>query len=200
MAARATCRARGRIASRGTQAKSRAPDDRTEPRRTRHGRQQLRHRQQGRQQEVDNALNQAAKEVAQRYDFKNVGASIEWAGGDNIQIKANTAERVLAVLDVFETKLVRRGVSLKNIDFGEKEPKPSGKEYVLAGPLKEGIDQENAKKIAKIIRDEGPKGVKAQIQGDELRVTSKSRDDLQSIISLLKGKDLPVALQYTNYR
>ncbi len=151
-------------------------------------------------QEVDNALNQAAKEVAQRYDFKNVGASIEWAGGDSIQIKANTAERVLAVLDVFETKLVRRGVSLKNIDFGEKEPKPSGKEYVLAGPLKEGIDQENAKKIAKIIRDEGPKGVKAQIQGDELRVTSKSRDDLQSIIALLKGKDLPVALQYTNYR
>ena len=151
-------------------------------------------------QEVDNALNQAAKEVEQRYDFKNVGASIEWAGGDSIQIKANTAERVLAVLDVFETKLVRRGVSLKNIDFGEKEPKPSGKEYVLAGPLKEGIDQENAKKIAKIIRDEGPKGVKAQIQGDELRVTSKSRDDLQSIIALLKGKDLPVALQYTNYR
>ena len=151
-------------------------------------------------QEVDNALNQAAKEVAQRYDFKNVGASIEWAGGDSIQIKANTAERVLAVLDVFETKLVRRGVSLKNIDFGDKEPKPSGKEYVLSGPLKEGIDQENAKKIAKIIRDEGPKGVKAQIQGDELRVTSKSRDDLQSIIALLKGKDLPVALQYTNYR
>ena len=151
-------------------------------------------------QEVDNALNQAAKEVAQRYDFKNVGASIEWAGGDSIQIKANTAERVLAVLDVFETKLVRRGVSLKNIDFGEKEPKPSGKEYVLGGPLKEGIDQENAKKIAKIIRDEGPKGVKAQIQGDELRVTSKSRDDLQSIIALLKGKDLDVALQFTNYR
>ena len=151
-------------------------------------------------QEVDNALNQAAKEVAQRYDFKNVGASIEWAGGDSIQIKANTAERVLAVLDVFETKLVRRGVSLKNIDFGDKEPQASGKEYVLSGPTKEGIDQDNAKKISKIIRDEGPKGVKAQIQGDELRVTSKSRDDLQSIIALLKGKDLPVALQYTNYR
>ena len=150
-------------------------------------------------QEVDNALNQAAKEIATRYDFKNVGASIEWSG-DSVVLKANTAERVLAVLDVFETKLVRRGVSLKNIDFGEKEPKPSGKEYVLGGPLKEGIDQENAKKIAKIIRDEGPKGVKAQIQGDELRVTSKSRDDLQSIIALLKGKDLPVALQFTNYR
>ncbi len=150
-------------------------------------------------QEVDNALNQAAKEVAQRYDFKGVGASIEWSG-DSVVIKANTAERVLAVVDVFETKLVRRGVSLKQIDFGEKEPKASGKEYVLSGPTKEGIDQENAKKISKIIRDEGPKGVKAQIQGDELRVTSKSRDDLQEVQRLLKGKDLDVALQYVNYR
>ena len=150
-------------------------------------------------QEVDNALNQAAKEVAQRYDFKGVGASIAWSG-DNVVIKANTAERVLAVLDVFESKLVRRGVSLKNIDFGEKEPQASGKEYVLSGPTKEGIDQENAKKISKIIRDEGPKGIKAQIQGDELRVTGKSRDDLQAVIALLKGKDLPVALQFTNYR
>lgn len=150
-------------------------------------------------QEVDNALNQAAKEVAQRYDFKGVGASIAWSG-DNVVIKANTAERVLAVVDVFESKLVRRGVSLKNIDFGEKEPQASGKEYVLSGPTKEGIDQENAKKISKIIRDEGPKGIKAQIQGDELRVTGKSRDDLQAVIALLKGKDLPVALQFTNYR
>ena len=150
-------------------------------------------------QEVDNALNQAAKEVAQRYDFKGVGASIEWSG-DSIVIKANSAERVLAVVDVLESKLVRRGVSLKNIDFGDKEPKPSGKEYILSGPTKEGIDQENAKKISKIIRDEGPKGIKAQIQGDELRVTGKSRDDLQEIISLLKGKDLDVALQFTNYR
>ena len=150
-------------------------------------------------QEVDNALNQAAKEVSQRYDFKNVGASIEWSG-DNVLIKANTAERVLAVVDVFETKLVRRGVSLKSIDFGDKEPKPSGKEYRLEGPLKEGISQENVKKISKIIRDEGPKSVKATIQGDELRVVSKSRDDLQAVQALLKGKDLDVALQYTNYR
>jgi cyclic-di-GMP-binding protein len=150
-------------------------------------------------QEVDNALNQAAKEVAQRYDFKGVGASIEWSG-DRILMKANTAERVLAVLDVFQTKLVRRGVSLKSLDFGDKEPRPSGKEYRLEGPLKEGISQENAKKIAKIIRDEGPRTVKAQIQGDELRVTSKSRDDLQEVQRLLKDKDLDVALQFTNYR
>ena len=150
-------------------------------------------------QEVSNALNQAAKEISQRYDFKGVGASIEWSG-DAVLIKASSEERTLAALDVFETKLVRRGVSLKSIDFGEKEPKASGKEYRLVGELKEGISQDDAKKISKIIRDEGPKGVKAQIQGDELRVTSKSRDDLQAVITLLKGKDLDVALQFTNYR
>ncbi|MEI2776738.1 MAG: YajQ family cyclic di-GMP-binding protein [Tetrasphaera sp.] len=150
-------------------------------------------------QEVDNALNQAAKEIAQRYDFKGVGASIQWTG-EQVLITANSPERVRAALDVFETKLVRRGVSLKSIDFGDKEATASGKEYRLQGPLKNGIDQDNAKKIAKIIRDEGPKGIKAQIQGDELRVSSKSRDDLQQVIALLKGKDLDVALQFTNYR
>ncbi|MBN8883503.1 hypothetical protein EDD28_0585 [Salana multivorans] len=150
-------------------------------------------------QEVDNALNQASKEVAQRYDFRNVGASIEWSG-DSVVIVANSAERVLAVLDVFETKLVRRGVSLKSLDFGEKEPKASGKEYRLAGTLREGLSSENAKKITKLIRDEGAKGVKTQITGDEVRVTSKSRDDLQEVIALLKGADLDFAVQFVNYR
>ncbi|MGQ4496372.1 DUF520 family protein, partial [Dermabacteraceae bacterium P13101] len=91
-------------------------------------------------------------------------------------------------------------VSLKALDLGDKEPKQSGKEYRLTAALKEGIASDEAKKISKIIRDEGPKGVKAQIQGDELRVSSKSRDDLQSVIALLKGKDLEVALQFVNYR
>ncbi len=150
-------------------------------------------------QEVDNALNQAAKEVSQRYDFKGTGASIAWSG-EGVLVEASSAERTLAALDVFETKLVRRGVSLKSVDFGEKEPKASGKVYRLSGALKEGISQDDAKKISKIIRDEGPKGTKAQIQGDELRVSSKSRDDLQSVIALLKTKDLDVALQFTNYR
>ena len=122
-------------------------------------------------QEVDNALNQAAKEVSQRYDFKNVGASIGWSG-ETIVLVANSAERVLAVLDVFETKLIRRGISLKSLDVGEKEPKPSGKEYRLEGTIVEGLSSENAKKIAKIIRDEGLKGVKSQITGDELRVSA----------------------------
>jgi cyclic-di-GMP-binding protein len=149
-------------------------------------------------QEVDNALNQAAKEISQRYDFKGVGASIEWSGQTMIVMKANSSDRVKAVLDVFETKLVRRGVSLKALDTDE--PKPSGKEYRLEATLKEGLSQENAKKITKLIRDEGPKTVKAQITGDELRVSSKSRDDLQVVIALLKGTDLDVALQFINYR
>ncbi|HEX6467628.1 MAG TPA: YajQ family cyclic di-GMP-binding protein [Streptosporangiaceae bacterium] len=148
-------------------------------------------------QEVDNALNQAAKEVANRFDFRNVDAGIRWSG-QSVEIQANSEERAKAVLDVFKEKLVKRGVSLKALDAGD--PKPSGKLYKLGVDLKEGISQENAKKIGKIIRDEGPKGVRAQIQGDELRVSSKKKDDLQQVITLLKGKDLDVALQFTNYR
>ncbi|GII30552.1 YajQ family cyclic di-GMP-binding protein [Planotetraspora mira] len=148
-------------------------------------------------QEVDNALNQTAKEVGHRFDFKGTGAEISWSG-ESIEIKANSEERANAVLDVFKEKLVKRGLSLKVLDAGE--PRLSGKEYRLTVALKEGIDQENAKKISKLIRDEGPKGIKAQIQGDELRVSSKKKDDLQEVISLLKGKDLDIALQFTNYR
>ncbi len=148
-------------------------------------------------QEVDNAVNQAAKEIAQRYDFKGTDASIDWSG-ESILMKASSEDRVKAVLDVFETKLVKRGVSLKVLDTGD--PKPSGKEYRIEAALKEGLSQENAKKISKIIREQGPKGIKTQITGDELRVTSKSRDELQEVIALLKGADLDVALQYVNYR
>ncbi|SDS83540.1 YajQ family cyclic di-GMP-binding protein [Paraoerskovia marina] len=151
-------------------------------------------------QEVDNALNQAAKEIAQRYDFKGVGASIAWSGDDAIVITANSSERVLAALDVFQSKLIKRGVSLKAFDTGENEPQASGKEYRLAGSLKEGLAGENAKKVTKLIREEGPKGVKTQITGDEVRATSKSRDDLQAVQALLKGADLDVALQFVNYR
>ena len=149
-------------------------------------------------QEVDNALNQTVKEVGHRFDFKGTGASISWSGQKDIEIRANSEERANAVLDDFKEKIVRRNLSLKILDAGE--PKLSGKEYRLMVSLKEGIDQENAKKISKLIRDEGPKGVKAQIQGDELRVSSKKKDDLQEVISLLKGKDLDLALQFINYR
>ncbi len=149
-------------------------------------------------QEVDNALNQAAKEISNRFDFRNTGASIVWAGEESITITADTEDRVIAALDVFKEKLIRRDLSLKAFDAGE--PSQSGKSYKLTGSLVEGISQENAKKISKLIRDEGPKGVKAQIQGEELRVSSKKRDDLQAVISLLKNADLDIALQFVNYR
>lgn len=150
-------------------------------------------------QEVANAVNSAAREVGNRYDFRNVGAVLEQSGESAILIKANTAERALAVLDVLKTWLVKRKVSLKHLDAPE-EPKLSGKEYRLDCALTEGISSENAKKIAKLIRDNGPKSVKSQIQGDELRVTSKSRDDLQSVQRMLREEDLDIALQFTNYR
>ena len=148
-------------------------------------------------QEADNALNQAAKEVEQRYDFKGTDASIDWSG-EKVMIKANSQDRALAVLDVFETKLIKRGISLKSLDAGE--PYPSGKEFRIECSLKNGIDQENAKKISKIIRDQGPKSVKAQIQGDELRVSSKSRDDLQDTMALLRSSNLEIDVQFTNFR
>jgi cyclic-di-GMP-binding protein len=149
-------------------------------------------------QEVDNALNQAAKEISQRFDFKHTGAQIRWSGDHGVEMSANTEERVGAVLDVFKDKLVRRGVSLKVLDAGE--PRVSGKEVRITATLSEGISTEQAKKVAKLIRDDGPKGVKVQVQGDELRVSSKKRDDLQAVIALVKEQDYDFAVQFTNYR
>lgn len=148
-------------------------------------------------QEVANALHQAQKEISQRYDFRGVDTEIDYSG-DKILIKANAEERALAVLDVFQSKLVKRGISLKSLDSGK--PYASGKETRIECSIKEGITQDQAKKISKMIREEGPKGVKANIQGDELRVSSKSRDDLQEVIAMLKSADLEVDLQFVNYR
>ncbi len=150
-------------------------------------------------QEVANAVNAAAKEIANRYDFKNVGAKVELVG-EVIKLEASTEDRCKAVLDVVETWLIKRHVSLKHLDVPEAGPRLSGKDYKLDCTLKEGISSENAKKITKLIRDEFPKTVKTQIQGDEVRVTSKSRDDLQAVQRMLKEADLEVALTYTNYR
>ncbi len=149
-------------------------------------------------QEVDNALNQAAKELTTRFDFRGVNASVEWSGELGIVIKADTEERAKAALEVFKEKLVKRDISMKAFDAGE--PKVSGKGYVITGTMKQGIEQDAAKKIAKLIKDEGPKGVQASIQGDQLRVSGKKRDDLQAVIALLKGADLDTPLQFTNYR
>ena len=149
-------------------------------------------------QEVDNALNQAAKELSTRFDFRGTDTTIEWKGEEAIEIVSSTEERAKAAVEVFKEKLVRRDISMKAFDAGD--PQPSGKTYRVSGTLKQGISSENAKKVTKLIRDEGPKAVKTQIQGEEIRVSSKSRDDLQAVISLLKGADLDVALQFVNYR
>ena len=149
-------------------------------------------------QEVDNALNQAAKELSTRFDFRGTDTTIAWKGDEVIELVSSTEERVKAAVDVFKEKLVRRDISMKAFDAGD--PQPSGKTYRVSGTLQQGISSEQAKKITKLIRDEGPKGVKAQIQGDEIRVSSKKRDDLQAVIALLKGADLDVALQFGNYR
>ncbi|GIL26709.1 YajQ family cyclic di-GMP-binding protein [Actinocatenispora comari] len=149
-------------------------------------------------QEVDNAVNQAAKEISQRFDFRGTGAEITWSGEEAISLVAETEDRVKAALDVFRDKLVKRGVSLKALDAGD--PQQSGKTYKISAKLVQGIEQDKAKKIGKLIRDEGPKGVQAQIQGDQLRVTGKKKDDLQAVIALLKGADFDIPLQFTNYR
>jgi len=147
--------------------------------------------------ELDNAINQAIREIDTRFDFKNTGAKIELSG-DMIAIEADTEERAKATLDVVRDKMIKRGVSLKHLDAAE--PQLSGKIYKIACALKEGISTENAKKIAKFLRDEGPKSIKTQIQGDELRVTSKSRDDLQEAIEQIKNGKFEFAVQFVNFR
>ncbi len=149
-------------------------------------------------QEADNALNQAQKELATRFDFKGTDTTIEWKGELSLEISSSTEEKVKAALEVLRDKLVKRGVSLKALKA--TDPRLSGKEYKINGDFLAGINQEQAKKISKLIRDEGPKSVKSQIMGDELRVTSKSRDDLQEVQALLRGADLDFAVQFTNYR
>ena len=147
--------------------------------------------------ELENAINQAVREIETRFDFKNTGSKIELEG-DKVLIEADTEERAKAALDVVKDKMIKRGVSLKHLDAGA--PQLSGKIYKIAAPLKEGISTENAKKIAKYLKDSGPKSIKAQIQGDELRVSSKSRDDLQAAIALIKKETWEFAVQFTNYR
>ena len=113
-------------------------------------------------------------------------------------IESETEERAIAAVDVFKEKLIKRGISLKAFEAGD--PELSGKAYKVQGKILQGIAADKAKEIGKAIRDEKFKGVQAQIQGDQLRVSGKKKDDLQAVIALLKGKDFGVALQFTNYR
>ena len=149
------------------------------------------------QMELDNAYNQAEREISTRFDFKNTGTKLEKAEL-KITIESDTEERAKAALDVLKDKLVKRQVSLKHLEA--KDPELSGKTYRILCIFKEGISTENSKKIAKLLRDEGPKSIKTQIQGESLRVSSKSKDDLQTAISMVKSATWDFAVQFTNYR
>ena len=149
-------------------------------------------------QEVDNALNQAVKELSTRFDFRGTGAKATWTGDEAITIEAETEERCRAAIDVVQGKLVKRGISLKALEHGD--PQPSGKEFRLPVTVRQGIPDDKAKALAKKIKAEGPKGGPAPRPGDQLRVSGKKRDDLQAVIALLKADDLGVPLQFTNYR
>ena len=151
-------------------------------------------------QEVDNAVNQAQKEIAQRYDFKGSKAAIEFKRAENLlELVADDDFRMRALFDVVQTKLIKRNVPVKNLDVGEV--KQAGGDTVRREiKLKTALDGDTAKKVAAAIKDAKLKKVQAAIQGDQVRVSSPSRDDLQEAITLLRGKDFGVELKFGNYR
>lgn len=151
-------------------------------------------------QEVDNAVNQAQKEIAQRYDFKGSKAAIEFKRAENVlALVADDDFRMRALFDVLQSKLIKRNVPVKNLDVGET--KQAGGDTVRREiKLKTALDGDTAKKVAAAIKDAKLKKVQAAIQGDQVRVSSPSRDDLQEAIALLRGKDFGVELKFGNYR
>jgi cyclic-di-GMP-binding protein len=151
-------------------------------------------------QEVDNALNQAQKEIAQRYDFKGSKAAIEFQRGEGaIALVADSEFQMKSLFDVVQTRLIKRGVSVKNLDVGEV--RPAGGDTVRRDvKLKTALDGETAKKIAAAVKDARIKKVQAAIQGEQVRVSSPSKDDLQEAVALLRGRDFGVELKFGNYR
>lgn len=148
-------------------------------------------------QELNNALNQASREIETRFDFKGSKSSITLEK-EELVLLSDDEFKLQNVLDILTSKMAKRGISLKNLDYGKVEP-ASGSLVRQRIKLRQGIDQEIAKKINIMIRDSKRK-VTSQIQGDQVRVSGKSRDDLQAIIQLLKQADLPVELQFLNFR
>ncbi|ARU62538.1 YajQ family cyclic di-GMP-binding protein [Tumebacillus avium] len=148
-------------------------------------------------QEMDNAVNQASKEMISRFDFKGSKSSIDLKD-EEISLASDDEGKLRSVVDILESKLIKRGISLKSLDYGKVEPASAGT-VRQSVKIKQGIDQDNAKKIVKIIKDSKIK-VQASVQGDAVRVSGKNRDDLQAVIQLLKESDVPVDLQFTNYR
>jgi uncharacterized protein YajQ (UPF0234 family) len=150
-------------------------------------------------QEVRNAIDQALKEIRQRFDLKDSHSEITLQDGDKeIQLTSANEYKLEAVKEILGQKLVKRGVSLKNVTYGKVEP-AAGQSVRQKISLQQGIPTEKAKEIVRIVKD-SKKKVQASIQGDTVRISGKDRDDLQAIISTLRGKDLGVELQFTNYR
>ena len=151
-------------------------------------------------QEVDNAVNQALKEVAQRYDFKGTHCTVEFDRAKaEIRLAADDEFRMEQLLDIVRTKMIKRGVPVANLDVGENIPATGTSVRRVIG-LKQGIDSETAKKITKAIKEQGFKKVQAAIQGEEIRVTAPSRDELQAVIAFLRGQDFQIELKFGNYR
>jgi cyclic-di-GMP-binding protein len=151
-------------------------------------------------QEVDNAVNQAVKEIAQRYDFKGTHCTIDFDREKaEIRLSADDEFRMDAVVDVLQTRMIKRGVPIKNMKVGDLET-ATGQSVRRTMTLTQGIPQDIAKKIIKSIKDSGLKKTQATIQGDEVRVTSPSRDDLQSVIAHLRNEDFGIELRFGNYR
>ena len=149
-------------------------------------------------QEVRNAIDQAMKEIRQRFDLKDSHSDIKLEGNDAIQLSSAGEYKLEAVKEILGQKLVKRGVSLKNLTYGKLE-QAAGQSVRQKITLQQGIPTEKAKEIVKLVKDSKRKA-QASIQGDTVRVSSKDRDELQAIIALLRGKDLGVDLQFTNYR
>jgi len=149
-------------------------------------------------QEVRNAIDQAIKEIRQRFDLKDTHSEVNMEGNDAIQLASSNDYKLEAVKDILCQKLVKRGVSLKNLTFGKVEP-AAGQSVRQKLSLQQGIPAEKAKEIVRLIKD-AKKKAQASIQGDTVRVSSKDRDELQSIIAMLRGREMGLDLQFTNYR
>ena len=148
-------------------------------------------------QEVDNAVNQSVKEIGQRYDFKGSKSQLTLEK-EGIKVISDDDFKLKAVVDVLQSKLIKRGISIKALDYGKVEPASGGTVRQLIA-IRQGISKEKGKEINVLVKDSKLK-VQSQIQDDQVRVTGKNRDDLQAVISLLKGKDLGIEMQFVNFR
>jgi uncharacterized protein YajQ (UPF0234 family) len=149
--------------------------------------------------EMTNAVDQAQRELGTRYDFKGTAAALDFTDGKTgVLVTGESKNQLDAIVDMLQSKLIKRGVSLKALDM-TKEPVQGGKEMRWTLPFRKGLDQDKAKQITKLIRDKYPKA-KAQIQGDSVRVSSASKDDLQGVITVLKAADFDFPLDFQNYR